>query len=448
MDESPEKKNQERSSWLFKQSSELEILISAAIIFAALQISDVISTGVVSLINANFSTYSYSLAVLAIVGLFMSTLLPISIVVHFVLRIFWLSLVGLHSAFPSEDKVEGQYNGRFEKIINNSLDLGRQVRRLDKLSSSIFAFSFLTLFSFCFPFISLSALLYLIKLLGTLPGMTNMFGEVLTQMLSFLVMGVFALYMMDFLTGGGLKRIKAEWFQKIYFPVYKFVGFAILAPVYRGIYYKLSKNVSKKVVVFTIAGYLIVGMFLLNMGYYPHQLYPIYRLDPLLKGAIINNSNYADQIEEDVALINPFIDSFVAGKDKGHIALSFPINQFLEDSLLSQCKDVVPFNTSSIHWRRWFRLGNLNRIQYDSTFSTGDNARNILSCFNEKMNIQIDDSLYREVQFYFGIHQNPDRHILRGYLSIRHLESGDHLIKISSKELYGKYTVYIPFLKD
>lgn len=229
-----------RGKALFKQSSELEILISAAIIFAALQISDVINLGITDLLNSNVKPDSPFLVVLAVIGLYLSTLLPISIVVHFILRIFWLSLVGLHSAFPQQDRIEGQYDAKYEKIINRSLDLDRQISRLDQLGSSIFAFSFLTLFSFCFPFASVFGLTYLFYRVSAIPGINEAFGGVVSGILTFTLIVSVLTYALDYVLGGKLKKIEHKTFKKIYFVIYKFMSIITLAPLSRGIYYKLS----------------------------------------------------------------------------------------------------------------------------------------------------------------------------------------------------------------
>lgn len=257
-----------KSSWFFKQSSELEMLISAAIIFTALQISDVISKGIISLINSNFAFDSQILGVLAIVGLYMSTLLPISIVVHFLLRIFWLSLVGLHSAFPDKETVDDSYTDKFSKIINDALNFEKLIHQLDKLSSSIFAFSFLTLFSFCFPVITLSTIVYAINALTSISILDNVFGQIVSGTLTAIIVISFLMYIIDFLTFGWFKKISNKRFQAIYLPIYRLVSILSLAFIYRGIFYKISANVSRKAVTLIIMGYLLVGVFFLNAGYH------------------------------------------------------------------------------------------------------------------------------------------------------------------------------------
>lgn len=88
-----EEKTQKQRGLLFKQSSELEILISAAIVFAAFNLLDLVPSLLSTILNNNVSNTSPVLVIAVLVSLFLSTLLPISIVIHFVLRFYWLSLV-------------------------------------------------------------------------------------------------------------------------------------------------------------------------------------------------------------------------------------------------------------------------------------------------------------------------------------------------------------------
>lgn len=112
---------------------------------------------IIKAINNNISGTSPVLFLAVIVGLYMSTMLPISIVAHFLLHIYWLALVGLKSVYPVQEPEK--VHSKFDSVINGSLNLEKRIEKLDKLCSSIFAFAFLTLFAFCFSFISVIAVM-------------------------------------------------------------------------------------------------------------------------------------------------------------------------------------------------------------------------------------------------------------------------------------------------
>ena len=152
--------NKKREFQLFKQNSEVEVLISAAIVFTAFVINDLAGDWIIQALNLNISSNSPVLMVVAIAALYMSSILPISLISHFILRIYWLALVGLKSVYPEPEREV--VNSKFDKIVNGSLDIEKQIAVVDRICSSIFAFTFLTLFAFLFTFLSVSAILALL----------------------------------------------------------------------------------------------------------------------------------------------------------------------------------------------------------------------------------------------------------------------------------------------
>ena len=105
---------------LFKQNSELEVLISAAIVFTAFVINDIAGDWIVRALNLNIPSNSPVLFTIAIAGLYMSAILPISLISHFILRIYWLSLVGLKSVFPTARRES--VHPRFDRFVNENHD--------------------------------------------------------------------------------------------------------------------------------------------------------------------------------------------------------------------------------------------------------------------------------------------------------------------------------------
>ena len=114
---------------LFKQNSELEVLISAAIVFTAFVINDVAGDWLIKALNLNISGSSPTLAIVAIAALYMSAILPISLISHFILRIYWLSLVGLKSAYPESKRED--VTPKFDRFVNGSLNIEKQIALID-----------------------------------------------------------------------------------------------------------------------------------------------------------------------------------------------------------------------------------------------------------------------------------------------------------------------------
>ena len=108
---------------LFKQNSELETLVSAAIVFVVVSVNDVIIQGIVLALNNNVPSNSNLIIIFALVALYLMAMLPMSIIIHFLFRIYWLSLVGLKSVFPENVDALEQYTPFFKKKISRHLSL-------------------------------------------------------------------------------------------------------------------------------------------------------------------------------------------------------------------------------------------------------------------------------------------------------------------------------------
>ncbi|MEQ9404134.1 MAG: hypothetical protein RIM99_11135 [Cyclobacteriaceae bacterium] len=421
---------------LFKQNSELEVLISAAIVFTAFVINDVAGDWIIDALNKNISGSSPALAVFAITGLYMSSILPISIVSHFILRIYWLALVGLKSVFPEQNRFE--VNPVFDKVINSSLDLDKRIQVVDRICSSIFAFTFLTLFAFCFSFISMAALIFSLSYIADSYGIVE-------NLINLILLFAFV-YMIDFLTLGWLKKRKTKTFARIYNPIYRFFGWITLAFLYRGIYYSLIQNASRRVMLWITPIYMIVALVILNIGYDSNSIFPALN-QTILNGEVASSTFYKDQFAEKAILRGPFLESFTIPESTGHIRVYFSLNQYIEDNILNVCDSVQAYNSRGIHWRQWLTLG-FNQPQYDSAFHYQENARRILDCFSEKINLSINDSTVYSSKYYFSTIDRPRHAVFFTTLDIKELERGDHILKIDGEEMYQERIFNIPFWRD
>jgi len=422
---------------IFKQNSELEVLISAAIVFTAFAINDITGDWLVEALNRNISSKSPILFVLAVAGLYMSAMLPISIVSHFLLRIYWMALVGLKSAYPEQKREE--VNVKFNKIVNSSLNLDRRIESVDKICSSIFAFTFLTLFAFCFTFMSTMAILLLLAEYADTYGIMEWISNIL------LLSG--SIYMIDFLTLGWVKKRKSKWFAVIYYPIYKFYGWITFAFLYRGIYYSLIQNTSRKVMLLITPIYIVLALFFLNQGYASNSLYPDFP-ESSLKGELASNQYYIDQFPERMAFRYPFMDSYTMHRDHGFLKIYFPMTADVEDQILTSADSIQVYNERGIHWRKWITL-DFNQLKYDSTFSYQKNAENILNYVSLNVSIFIDNMpVGSDSKFHFTrIKETPSRLIFT-ILDVSAIERGEHLLRVETSESLGEMALNIPFWRD
>ncbi len=418
---------------LFKQNSELEVLLSAAVIFAALSLNDTILGWINFAINANISGSSPFLITLAIIGLYISTLLPISIVIHFALRVYWLSLIGLKSAFLNKPKDLSEFSPYFQKLISRKINLDLQIDTIDKVSSSIFAFSFLTLFAFSFSFIAVF-------------GVTFVFS--FSQGLGWLLVVLLSIYAFDFFSLGRLKKIKITWFQKIYTPVYWVFSVLTASFLYRGLYYNLINNVPKVIMGVALPLYMALAVFLFNSGYYPDGIYPPEFIGKNMRGEQANSNFYKDKFDEKAIVSTPFIQSFIIPQNQNYIELSIPISTFLQDTLLQACDDIALYNDQGFHWRKYAQF-DFNRLEYPEGFDYGDNARNILKCLSSVVSVSIDDRPIDLGSFRFMTLKNPSRHLFGTVIGLdSFVAGGDHVLNIKMPLTGSSNDFFIPFYLD
>lgn len=440
----PEQATPERKSshWLFKQSSELEILISAAIVFAAVTISGVVPDFLVKLINLNVPNRSPVLALFAFISLFLSILLPISIISHFVLRFYWLSLVGLRTAFERQHIERLNYADRYLKRLDKKNSLERHIDTIDKVCSSLFAFSFMSVFLFCFgliiPFFIIGFLNdYLINELFRESWLRYVIAVV---SVIFFLMCLLTLF--DFLSLGLLKKVKKKWFVRLYYPVNRFMNMITFSVFYRDIYYSFVTNVRKWILIPILPLYLVMAILLLNYGYYESRYFADDGTAVALGSEVLLSMHYADQIDEHMILEHPFIGS-VLQKDN-FLKLSIPLTEEIDD-WLAVCDSTSPIQQRGFHWRQWIKTG-FNKRDLPQDFDYHRNAELALNCFSESIQVQIDDMNYEDLSLKFSKHNSPEKLVITTFLDISGLERGEHVLRIEG--LPTRTTFEIPFIKD
>ena len=435
------------ANWLFKQSSELELLISAAIVFASIKVGNVVDEMIFSMLNHNVASNNEWLVILAVISLFTSKLLPLSIIAHFILRFYWLSLVGLRSVFKKNADSD-VYQNRFSNYLQPYLDLDRHIDGIDRISSSIFAFSFLTLFAVCF---SVTSVLIIVMIL--INGIGRYFeNDIIWSILAgvnvvFLVGCGF--YLVDFFTLGLFKKIKNKWFQKIYFPVYKFMGWITFAFLYRGIYYTLVQYTSRWFLGILLPLYTFLTIFLLNAGYSANRIFDERDYDFRLRGQYEKLSHYKENFDDKSVLNWPFIDSYAVPSDQGFLKLQIPITGRLEDSLLIWCDDIRPLNVARApHWREYLNT-DLNRKDFPEDFDFRANADKTLECFKNNSWVFLDDSEIKGQDYRFAKVKTPNKVLFVTTLNIDTISRGDHVLVIKIRANPDDPREYhIPFWKD
>ena len=149
---SEEKSQDQITQWLKKlerESWQLELLVSAFTIFLLIGASESFGS---YLLELNYS-YSFDNSLLGLIVFFLSLLLTsiqvltAFLIIHLLLRGFWIGAIGLRSVQPSINYEKLNYSEFFlERLKKKVIGLDRLVVILDELCSVIFSLSFLIIF--------------------------------------------------------------------------------------------------------------------------------------------------------------------------------------------------------------------------------------------------------------------------------------------------------------
>ncbi|HFA51951.1 MAG TPA: hypothetical protein ENJ95_23285 [Bacteroidetes bacterium] len=349
----------------------------------------------------------------------------INLVVHVLLRGVWISTIGLRYVSSDIDFDSLRLAPKFDRLLRRKVgSFDQYILTLEKICSTVFAFTFLIVFMLLGFALYIGFMIFigdyvLDSLLPSLPATTadiisDTFGATL------FVCGV--LYFLDFLTLGFLKRIK--WFSYIYMPIYRFMSFITVSPLYRPIYYNLIDNKFGRWVGYLLVPYVFIIIFLLSVKTHSHTWYP----DKPGANALLNN-DYDDQLGEKALITSGSIPSkFV---DNGFLQLFIAYMPKDDDKTLKhRCPGFEPFHEAGFG----------SDIQINLTKKSSmprTNARDTaLTCLSQLYEISIDDSLFSDVPFRFHRHANYREYGLAAMFDVAYLPRGEHLIEVKKWKKY------------
>ncbi|MEQ9425560.1 MAG: hypothetical protein RJQ09_14140, partial [Cyclobacteriaceae bacterium] len=348
-------------SWLKKlerESWQLELLVSAFTIFLLLGANTAFDE---FLLGLNFK-YNMS-GVLSIIGLFLLIIknsiqaLIISLVIHLMLRGFWIGTIGLRSVQSSVDFEKLRYNAFFtEKLKKNGvISLDRMVVHLDEICSVIFAFSFLiisVLIAFGMYLLSFGFLGFILtQLVGILPDTLTIIGVIIAAMVAlvYLIMGI--VYMIDYLTLGFFKKFK--WMIRIYYPFYRLFNAITLSRLSKSIYYYLISKFSKNRIriVFSTLGGIVLFLFLFDFD--QHQYFPEFDNEFIAPSNAYNDERPDEDYIQKISIPSKY-------SDKPFFPLFLRYDPADNPMIRNNCPDFEPLKDDGINSRMGIISGNGN----------------------------------------------------------------------------------------
>ncbi len=429
--EEDQSKENQVAQWLKKlerESWQLELLVSAFTIFLLIQ-ADIAYQDFFKGLR-----YAYNLTgdILAFVFFFFGLLgvsvraLTLFLILHLMLRGFWIGAIGLRSVQPTIDFSALNYSSRFtEQLKKKVRSLDDLVILLDQVCSVIFSFSFLIismLIAFGLYLLFLGLVVMLSRWIGDLAGeMASIIFALLLIPLT-LISGL--IYLIDYFSLGFFKKFK--WFSKFYLPFYRFYGFITFSGISRSIYYYLITKFSKNRIRWMYLIAMVFWIFSFTMKFDQKQFYSNDSETHFLE------SNYFDDErseKEYVALIS--IPSRII--NGSFMPLFIRYNPADNEALRQVCDDFEPPKKEG--WNSTIKLniqgGNVN-IGADE--SPGQMEANMLDCLNDIYRLTINDSTYDHLDMFFYEHPAKKQPGMLTMLSTTDFQSGANLLKLEKQQ--------------
>ncbi|MEO9869625.1 hypothetical protein [Ekhidna sp.] len=420
-------KKLERESW------QLELLVSAFTIFLLIGANSAFRE---FLYGLNFK-YNLSTGALSIFSIFLIIIknsiqaLAISLIIHLMLRGFWIGTIGLRSVQATVDFEKLNYNKFFtEKLKKNGvISLDKMVVQLDEICSVIFAFSFLiisVLIAFGMYLVGLGVMGFIFSQLVVIsPDAISSIVLIVSIVVavSYMVMGF--IYMIDYLTLGFFKRIK--WFARIYYPFYRLFNFITLSRLSKSIYYYLISKFSKGKIrlVFSLLGGVVLLMLLVEFD--QHQYFPDSQSKFVVQTNAYDDTRPEKEYVSDVSIPSKFIN-------EPFFPLFLRYNPSDNSVIQSSCPDFVPLKDDGLNSRLGIGTNN-GGFQITNKDYSGEDFEQLLSCHASIYQIAINDSIYSDLKFRFYIHPHKDQKGLITVIPTVAFNKGENVLAIKKVEI-------------
>jgi hypothetical protein len=152
------------SNWLHKlkeESWEAELLVSAIAIFGTFQLFNAVTwvTNLfINVIPSEQYLIGYGIVYMSLLGV---SVLSAMFIIHFILRAYWVGLVGLNSVFPDYSITDSPHSQLYtEKIVSILPKLEESIEKVDQFCSVIFSAAFSALFLYVYSFFLFSLYLF------------------------------------------------------------------------------------------------------------------------------------------------------------------------------------------------------------------------------------------------------------------------------------------------
>ncbi|MCF6296718.1 MAG: hypothetical protein L3J08_01840 [Flavobacteriaceae bacterium] len=304
------------TEWLEKlqqESWQLELLISGFALFGIWESRDVLES-FTNFLSVNRPAQSDALQVLKVIVLLLKAawlVFFINLLIHVILRGLWIGALGLRYVSGDIDYDKLKYSDSFNKYFRKKVGgFDDYIERLERVCSSIFAYTFLLFFIFLsFAFFVVFWIL-LVALLDYFFGFEGSYAGISVGTIS--VFAFFAFFVfIDFITLGTFKKVRNKRFSKVYGYIYRFYSFITLSFIYRPLLYNfLDTKYTRKLFLFSIPYLLLITLVLPNFILEANPYFPVIqdvyydKESEYISKYVVSWNNYDNLRENNLAISN------------------------------------------------------------------------------------------------------------------------------------------------
>ncbi len=295
------------AEWLEKlqqESWQLELLISGLALYGIYASQDVITSLEYYFTVNNNSSFGFIPFIIIDILWISRTIFLINLLIHIIVRGFWIGAIGLRYVSGDIDYKELNYSDRFTSYYKKKIgSFDGYIEKLENFSSVLFSFTFLLFFLlvsfFSFNLIIIASL----SLLNKIPFLTIEIGKTsILVILGFCYYLAGMIVLVDFLTNSSLKKTRDKTINGVYFWIYRFYSIVSLSFLYRPILLNFLDNKFTKRLFYMSGPYIILLLFFSGINIDRHEYFPTFSTNDsnyhLISENIINFNYYDDKRRE------------------------------------------------------------------------------------------------------------------------------------------------------
>lgn len=316
------------------ESWEAELLISAIAIFGTIKLFDVVDWSVIHFINSLQPDQYYIAYAITFGGLLAISILTTMFVIHFLLRAYWVGLVGLNSVFPDYGLEDSVYSEIYTKKMLGVLPkLKETVHQVDELCSVIYAAAFFMMMLYLY--LSLTASIYLF-LFNFLSEYVNEYILLIPLLLLIVIMILQVLFglVANFKI---FKRNKTV--QLWFFKISKLGSMLMFGPLYKlllQISMTFASNFGKKKsLVGLVSIFIVIGLSISMIQFDNSKMPYLVNQEFYFNDSKAYHGYYSSKSDEEEFLLTPQIESDII--DAKVVQLFIPVYKYEKQLFNSVC---------------------------------------------------------------------------------------------------------------